>query len=417
MNDAAHTPAQQTAESTRPKSTARRSGLLICGIVLVTIVTVTATAWKSGWFETPRPLPKGITQDQFDKALQDFRGLFQKEPTHDDALMLLAESAIRREQWEKAVACLTEIPSDHDRYGLSARLQEAQAFLRLNRAVEAERSFLGYLKLAEQHPENETASKENQAVARQWLTFLYAVELRFEDRHRILRGLEKSGIIDIYEAKQLYFPSLLIWHSNLGSERLSQYLLHDPDDLVLNIAAARYMTHEGKPQEAKEQLESLLANHPADKQLIAALLEALREMADDDEFARRVAELPAFEQSDPWLLTLMRAEGALLAHDWSGAEKYLRAVLEADPASPAAHMGLGRSLTEQGRLEESKRLQERSLRLAKIRVTLSEVNRVSADAALELADHAEQLEMADAAATFRRLAASMQSTNEQGAAR
>jgi predicted Zn-dependent protease len=402
---------EQPGELEHPKSkAARRSSGRLVLFCLAFAAIVTIVMRTTGLLNHHRPLPPAVTQQQYDAALKDFRGLFRKEPTHDDALMLIAETAIRREQWDKAVNCLQEIPSTHETYGLSARLQEGQVLLKLNRAIEAEESFREYLSAAETKKDSIT----NLTAARQWLAFLYSVELRFEERRKVLLELAESGTINIYEAKQLYFPTLLIWHSNLGSERLQQFLEHNPDDLRLRIAKARYLTYEGKPETALSQLTALAVEHPNDPDLLAAQLEALHELARDQELTRLLADAPARSDDEPWLLTQMRAEGALRAQEWTIAEACFKAVLKSDGANPAAHMGLARALSEQGKLEESRKVQERSLRLAKIRVSLSEVNRVSAGAALELADHADVLEMTDAAAAFRQMAKTMNDSMPQG---
>lgn len=402
---------EQESQTEPPKSKPAnwsRGRLLLCLLAVAAIVAIVLRT--TGMFDHDRPLPPEVTQQQYDAALKDFRGLFRKDPTHDDALMLIAETAIRREQWEKAISCLREIPSTHDSYGLSARLQQGQVLLRLNRAIEAEDAFHEYLSTAETRRDSIT----NLTAARQWLAFLYSVELRFEERRKVLLELAASETINIYEAKQLYFPTLLIWHSNLGSERLQQFLENNPDDIRLRIAQARYLTYEGQPEKALSQLTALALDHPNHPDVLAAQLEALHELAREEELIHLLNDAPAIREDEPWLLTQMRAEGAVYSKDWAVAEDFFKAVLKSDAANPSAHMGLARALSEQGKLDESRRVQERSIRLAKIRVSLSEVNRVSTEAALELADQAEFLEMAEAAMTFRKLAKTMNDSTPQG---
>ena len=374
---------------------------LILAAVAFTLLTVGAFLWFLPLYSSP-PLPPGITRDQYDRAAADWKGLFRTSPTHADTLMLLAETSLKRRQLPTAIACFTAIDSSHPRYGKSARLQEAQVFLKLNQASAAEQSFKAFLSLAAASPADTDPAQL--AAARHWLVWLMAVQLRFEDRVEWLDQLLNAGQADVYDAKQRFFPTLLIWASSLGSNRLREFVAEDPQNPVLLVAAARYETAEGRPEEAVTALRQLRQKHPDNLQALAALLEAHFELHQLDEFVALSAEAPPFNSAEPWLLTQMRAEAAIHGQRWSDAEKLFRTVLDHDPANPTCHMGLAASLAGQGRAVEREAIQKKSLVLSRIRVQLSEVRPNDPAAARRLADEARGLGMIAAADAFLKLA-------------
>lgn len=377
-------------------------------IVLLLVAIALPASYVLWAWSFRQVLPDGVTGEQFERATREWQRQFKTEPTDADVLMLLGEKAVLREQWDTAVACLRVIPSEHLRYGPSARLQEGQALLKLERAVDAERRFLDYLKIAGQTSE----PAENQLVAKKWLVYLYAVELRFEDRQKVLKELCDDELADVFDAKQMFFPSLLVWHSNLGSSRLRAFLKVDPDNSVLQTAEARYLTHEGKPEVAEQLLQELQQAEPENLRITAAYLECLHEQNRQDDMHDVISRTVPHSDNEPWLLTQMRAEAVLADGKTEEAERYFQAVLKHDPANPTCHMGLARCLTNPQQAEARRRIQQRSLLLAKIRVDLSDVDTTSADAARLLASQADELEMAEAGRYFRHLADQMSSRNE-----
>lgn len=136
-----------------------------------------------------------------------------------------------------------------------------------------------------------------------------AVQLRFEDRVDWLDQLLSAGQADVYDAKQRFFPTLLIWASSLGSTRLREFVANDPHNPALLIAAARYETAEGRPDVASAALRQIHQNHPDNLHALAALLEATFEMHLLDEFIALNKTAPAFDPAEPWLLTQMRRSG------------------------------------------------------------------------------------------------------------
>ncbi|MEJ7591349.1 MAG: hypothetical protein WKF77_07355 [Planctomycetaceae bacterium] len=357
------------------------------------------------WPEDAVTLPAGVSLIAYEEAERELIDLFHREPNEVDVMMTLAEAAVRNDELDVAIGCFARIPSEHKRYGASARLQEAQVLLRSSHAEQAEASFRAFLHLAVANP---AYPQEHVRLARDWLVFLLAVEIRFEDRKAILQQMIQDRQFDAYDAKQYYFPTLLIWQSTLGSSRLREFLEQTPASRLLLIAQARYLVGEGKLDAAGQVLKSLRTQYPGDVAVFAASLECFYEQASWEQFETILSAATAYRDDEPWLLTQMRAEFAAHSQDWTTAETYFRQVLKADPANPVCHMGLAKALNGLGKTEERKVIQERSLTLARIRVNLSAVDNTSATAARALAQDARKLQMFDAAESFEYLAEQME---------
>ncbi len=393
---------KSTQPDFRPGLSSGRMKWVACGLMLTVSVLVLGV---SCWPEDPVTLPAGVSLMAYEEAEREFIDLFHREPNEADVMMTLAETAVRNDEPEVAIDCFARVPSEHKRYGASARLQEAQVLLRSNHAEQAEASFRAFLHLAEANP---AYPQEHVRLARDWLVFLLAVELRFEDRKELLHQMIQERQFDAYDAKQFYFPTLLIWQSTLGSSRLREFLEQTPASRLLLIAQARYLVGEGKPDAAGQVLKSLRTQYPGDVAVIAASLESLYEQASWEQFETVLSAAPAHRDDEPWLLTQLRAEFAVHSQDWTTAETYFRQVLKADPANPACHMGLAKALNGLGKTDERKAIQQRSLTLARIRVNLSAVDNTSATAARALAQDARTIQMLDAAESFEYLAEQME---------
>ena len=392
----ADVPSTQSDLKSQPSSSKKKWG--VCGFA---VLIVAAAIGVFCWPNNSVTLPASVSSTEYEAARREFAELFHREPNDADLMMLLAETAVRNEQLDRAIDCFERVPSDNIRYGASARLQEAQALLRRNDAEKAEASFRAFLELAETQP---SIPQDQVKVARDWLVFMLAVELRFEDRKAILQTIIQDGRFDVYDAKQYYFPALLIWQSNLGSSRLREFLEKTPADRLLRIADARYLVGEGKLDAASQLLETLRKQYPGDLTIIAATLECLYEQVNWKQFKSIVSTAPGFQDNEPWLLTQMRAQFALQSRDWPAAEKYFQQVLKADPANPTCHMGLAMALGGLGKTEDQKIIRERSLILARIRVRLSAVNQNSAAEVRALSRDASHAGLNAAAHSFELLA-------------
>jgi tetratricopeptide (TPR) repeat protein len=194
---------------------------------------------------------------------------------------------------------------------------------------------------------------------------------------------------------------LLLWHSSTGRRRLPELLADDPQNSRLREAEGRYLTAEGRLDEARRWLEELCAADPQSLRFSAALLELLFECDDWERFAVVVARLAPYVEDEPWLLTRMRGEFALHEKRWDEAVDHWQHLLEHDPANPWAHAGLARACAGQNRIPDRDREQHRSLILSRIRVGLVNITEEDYSAATELAEQCEEIGFNEAAAAFR----------------
>ncbi|HUQ72942.1 MAG TPA: tetratricopeptide repeat protein [Planctomycetaceae bacterium] len=363
------------------------------------LVFVLGCAAAYAWRQPRAPqLPQGVEPQQYQAANDDFQQRYGRPASRIEVLSLLAERAVHDERLPTAVACFREIPSTQRVYGPSARLQEAQVLLRLNRALEAERSFREFLSLAERNP---AMAAPSVATARKWLLYILSVELRLEERKTLLAEIHAQGAADLFDSKQFFFPNLLIFHSTTGRERLAEFLREAPDDPQLLVAQARYLTMLGKLDESQRLLEPLCQERPNDRTASAALLECYFEQNDQDRFRQLARALPAERDEEPWLLMRMRGQFLLQQRRWHEAVAQFQRLLAQDPANPWANMGLARAYEELQEAPARDETQRKSLVLSRIRLNLKNVNDGNVPAIEELADACDQIDFTDAAAVFR----------------
>jgi tetratricopeptide (TPR) repeat protein len=367
--------------------------LLALGFVSVMIFGITRYLGQYGM-----DLPEGVSRDQYESAARVLTRKFGKNPDRFDVLSLLGEMALGDEHLETALTCFRSIPSTHEKYGLAAELQQGEILIRLNRAPPAEQAlkeFLHRARIATQ------VSAEDLKSARDWLRYLYSVEMRFEERKPILAELHQSGNAIVSDSKQYYFPSLLIWNSSTGRELLHQFLEQTPDDPQLKIAEGRYLTGEGRLAEARALLEELRKRMGDDKRCLSALLECHFESDDWASFRDVMQGVAPVAPNDPWLLTQMRGEYALHMNEWKEAIWHFKRLLDEDATNMIACMGLSRAYRQLGLTDENKKLQLKSLGLARIRPRLQKVTETDFNAAEELAEECVGLGLDEAAEVFR----------------
>lgn len=349
-------------------------------------------------------MPTGVSESDYGEADAEFRRHFNRAGDKFDVLMTLAEIATKKKDFGKAISCYQRIPAEHVLYGPSSRYELAKLFAQTDQVQRAEDSFVEFLKLSE----SGIRLNESQVVhVRRWLSLILSVELRPEERRKVLQALVEDDQADVHDAKQYYFESLLKWQSAFGSGRIRDFLKLDPMNRHLRNAEARYLTGQGHLEEAWKRLTRLHFEDPGDLRTVAFLLECAYEMNDWSAFSTVLSEASEFREDEPWLLTQSRGQWALHQKEWPEAEKYFRHILEIDPPNATCLMGLTRALAGQGKTAESETLMQRSLLIAKLRVSLAAVSSDNPKAARDIANLSRQLGMEDAATIFDRFAAKM----------
>jgi len=349
-------------------------------------------------------IPTGVSKPDYDEAAAEFRHQFNRDGDQFDVLMTLAEIATKNKDFGKAIACYQRIPSEHVLYGPSTRYEEAQLFAQTDQVQRAEDSFSTYLKLSE----SGTRLSESQVVhSRRWLSLIFSVELRHEERRKVLKELVENHQADVHDAKQYYFESLLVWQSAFGSGRIRDFLKLDPMNRHLRNAEARYLTGQGRLEEARKRLDRLHIEDRGDLRTVAFLLECAFERNDWTAFLTVLSETSEFREDEPWLLTQARGQWALHQKEWPEAEKHFRHILDIDPPNAVCLMGLIKALAGQGMKTESETLMQRSLLIAKLRVGLATISIDNPKAARDIANLSRQIGMEDAATIFDGFAAKM----------
>ena len=300
-----------------------------------------AVVWVCFGFGSQISLPPGVSNRERELARKTFRIQRGREAKRDDLLFVLAESYMSAERrLNDAVACLAEIPTSHPEYGRMARYQQGRTLLALHRATEAELQARELIALEESEPQ---ISPELLINLRQGLRHILEVELRFEERHELLKGVIARKEATGFEIFAGCFPSHLPWNGSHALRWIEEFHQADPTDPLIRIALGRYLTGRGELKAARKILEDVAREYPQDLRATAALIACLRETDAPEEVDRRMTALPVQSPHDPWLLLLQRGIYALEQGRGQDAAMAYEQVLQQDRTSNQAWQGLARA--------------------------------------------------------------------------
>ena len=311
---------------------------ILVNVCLGVLLVVGIGLWSRS--QTVPPLPAEVTQRQYELAARLFKIKYKRPADRIDTLSWLAESAYAEGKLAQAVACFAEIPTEHPVYGRMARYQQASALLALHDAPAAETMFRELIALEESQP---TIAAKLLIDARQRLRHILEVELRFEDRHALLRGVLDRGENDGFEAVAGCFPTLLRWNGPEATGWLEEFLAIHPQDPVLQTALGRYRMGQGRLDEARTLLEQVCRARPEDLLARAALLDCYWEAGLDEELAAAMAQLAALDPQEPWRLLLVRGRFALRQQQPAVAHAAFLALLTADRTNIEAWLGISQA--------------------------------------------------------------------------
>jgi tetratricopeptide (TPR) repeat protein len=291
----------------------------------------------------------------------------QARPSHDgpgdpsyDAYLSTDPNA---DQLDAAVACWERVPSDHPQHGAEARLQQGLLLVTLRRAAEAESNLQEFIELAQA---GRSLPPAQVAEALDMLRFLLGVELRFEERHGILRAIHLLGAADTNDAITYCFPSVLRWNGEQAVQWLEEFWEQTPDDFVLRVALGRYRTGQGQLDQAEQILRQCCDERPSDLSAQAALLACLYERADWEQMNAKLEELPPASKNDPWLLLRLRGHVHNHFGRFQQAFDAFTMAIDADPANGESYLGLGKALAGLQRPEESEIALQKTSVIARI---------------------------------------------------
>jgi predicted Zn-dependent protease len=281
---------------------------LLGSAILLTLALVLVAAIYCGRKYVEPKLPAGVTAQEYRRAREAFELKYRKVADEIDVLSWIAERKLASNDPADAILCFAAIPTAHPKYGHMARYQQGQVLLKLHRAVEAEQQFRELIAAEESAPVLEPRLL---IVARENLRHILEVELRFEERHRLLAGVIERGDEDAFEAVVYCFPTVLRWNGPESIHWLEQFHAASPRNSWLEIALGRYRTGQGRLDEARPILESVSQEQPANLWAAAALIVCLQECGDLDRAGEVVAKLPPQSEDDPWQLLTLRGSFAL----------------------------------------------------------------------------------------------------------
>ena len=322
----------------------RRHGPRLSLRVIFTLIVLSLGGIAVVWFCLIRAgresLPPGVSARERELARRTFHQRQGRQPDRFDLLHVLAESYSTAGRLTDAVDCLGQIPTSHPLYGRMARYQQGRTLLALHRAADAERQARELIDLEEAAPELKPELLIN---LRQGLRHILEVELRFEERQALLKGVVERREATGFEIFAACFQSHLPWNGSQALQWIEEFHAADPQDPHIRIALGRYLTGRGKLLEARHMLEQVSRERPRDLQAAAALIACLREADAAEEVDRLTAALPPQSPQDPWLLLHQRGLHALENGQGKEAAAAYEQILQVDRTSNQAWQGLARA--------------------------------------------------------------------------
>lgn len=331
---------QSNVDQLHSETPRRARSKVLFATLAVSLLVLMAVVWNWQRSVKSLTLPAIVDPKEAEIARKSFEKQYGRAATRDDVLSWMAEWYLSRKRPADAIVCFDEIPTSHPEYGRMARFQQGRELLSLNRAIEAERQFRDLIPLEEASP---TLDPKYMLDARQRLRHILEVELRFEERHELLKGVIEREEGDNFETVAACFPSHLRWNGPKAVAWLEDFRAVDPNEPVFRTAHGRYLTGQGKLQEARAVLEQLVGEFPENLRAKAALIACLREADAPDELARRIAELPPQAPDEPWLLLLQRGAYAIQNGQGAVALAAYEQVVRQDGTSAQAWQGIAQA--------------------------------------------------------------------------
>jgi tetratricopeptide (TPR) repeat protein len=361
------------------------------------------------------PLPSVITPRQYEFAREAYWLKHGHYGDRFDNLNWLGEWMLLQKRGADAVECFAAIPSSNPKYGRMARFQQGNTLIDLYRAVEAEKQFREFILLEEASP---TIQPEFLIRARQRLRHILEVEVRLEERHKLLRGVIERDEDTTFEPVAGCFPSLVRWSGPDAILWIEHFQATNPDNLNLNIALGRYRTTQGRVTEARQILDPLVREHPENLPALSALIACLNEADDPDEASRIMRTLPPRSPDDPWLLLLQRGADANQNGNPQEAAAAFEQLLEQDRTCSGAWQGLSHAARLLNDIPRSKKAIEMATALGRIQNILGKAVLESSDpnSFLDVADRCAEISLNREGAVMTRCAIRLAPQNERALA-
>ena len=287
------------------------------------------------WRET-RPLPDLRTvsdwmqREQYARAEPVLREHLRRSPHDGEARTMLARVLAGRGDSLGCARQLHEVPGWWPTKA-EALLREGQSYIKIDRAREAESSWLELIKDDPLHPVSADVFHD----ACQGLLKIYAVEDRWEDAYPVIwTAYDHASPIDQ--------PALLTMRMRPELERvapkesievLRRYVAATPDDWEAIRALARAEKAVGRQAEAAQHFQEILKSRPDDVRAWRDYLALLLEQGELDAFLDLLDRPPASADTEPetWMFRGMAREKA---GDWQAATELFQKAIDLDPTVP-----------------------------------------------------------------------------------
>jgi tetratricopeptide (TPR) repeat protein len=201
------------------------------------------------------------------------------------------------------------------------------------------------------------AEANNRAIFLERLGQIYRTQEKFDQALEVFQQIVALGKIQAPRGEALVIETLRLNHqSRKALEKADGAIGKFPEDRALRMLRAELLAEQGRAEEATSQLQSLLSNTPADREIylaIAQVYSQTKRFADAEAAARKALELAPRLEDQQYALFML---GSIFERQrkYDLAEEQFKKVLSSDPLNAAASNYMGYMLADRGvRLEES----------------------------------------------------------------
>ncbi|MEZ6122154.1 MAG: FG-GAP-like repeat-containing protein [Planctomycetaceae bacterium] len=212
----------------------------------------------------------------------------QEHPRYSDCRLIAGEAATRLSRFQDAIAYYQTVPESNLKAQVTAGLAVAEILLHLGRVSEAVTSFEGVLLLS---PRNPAATVRlayiHGAVGQRWKAGKYYFQRLLNDQSTLQELILMGDLERPHEQEEF----------------LKRCAESEPGDPLVRLGLAAFAVADGDLESGRQQLETLLADHP---ELVSAqsLLGEVLLNEKPESFCRWHSSLPTAGDDDPdiWLL-------------------------------------------------------------------------------------------------------------------
>jgi tetratricopeptide (TPR) repeat protein len=350
----------------------RRKGSL-AWYLLGVVVIASLTGFNAWWYwRDSRPLPDlntvsdWIRRDQYARAEPILREHLRRSPDDGEARMTLARVLAGRGDLLGCARQLHEVPFWWPTKA-DALLREGQSYIKIDRAKDAEASWLNLIRDDPLHP----VPAELFQDACQELLKIYAIEDRWEDAYPVIwTAFDHASPIDqpVLLAMRIR-PELERVAPKESIEVIRRYVAAAADDWEAIRALARAEKALGNPAEAARHFQEILKGRPDDVQAWRDYLAMLLEQGDMDSFLDLLGKAPASADTEPeiWMFRGMAHEKT---GDWQAAAELFQKAIDLDPTIPKYYYRLAMAEERLGLRKQALAHRERTKEMNEARADL-----------------------------------------------